>query len=143
MLAIDAQSNGGPTEDPVVKHVRDLEAWYSAEFERRLSELTEILNAQLQSQIQELRAHYEHLSKAGAEAVPPDAILEEIKRNEGVVQKCASDLDRMVGDDTVSLGVLLQLRNQQLELKAYLRGLRFCAEGVLTPRSSSTESDLS
>jgi hypothetical protein len=35
------------------------------------------------------------------------------------------ELESMVADDTVNLGLLLQKRNQQLELKAYLRGLKF------------------
>src|SRR5215207_5111864 len=96
--------NGAPIEDRVVKHVRDLEAWYSAEFERRLAELTEILNAQVQTQIQELRAHYEVEKRASAErpqpllssALTPEKILQEINRNETMAQKCSSELERMV-----------------------------------------------
>jgi hypothetical protein len=147
MLANKTSPNGPPVEDRVVKHVRDLEAWYQAEFERRLAELTELLNAQLRDQILELRTHYENLNKSPSQspvdtpqaatgAFTPEKILKEIKRNEAVANNCASELERMVGDDSVSLGLLLQMRNQQLELKAYLRGLKFCADSAPAPAPS-------
>ena len=141
-----AQTDGGPIEDRVLKNVRALEAWYAAELERRLAALTEILNAQLQAQVQVLREEYERHVKALQErareqqaqkpvhanaSVPGlDALLEEIRKVEGVAQKCASELERMVADDTVNLGLLLQMRNQQLEVRAYLRGLKFSVEGA-------------
>ena len=158
MPANEAQSKGAPIEERVVKQVQALEAWYAAEFEKRLSALTEMLKMQLQIQIEELQQHYERrekaildkaaldkavLEKANLEkaqaTVPtvvavhnaahdPEKLLEEIKRTEAVAQKCAAELERMVGDDSVNLGLLHQMRNHQLELRAYLRGLKYGSE---------------
>ena len=163
MPANEAQSKGAPIEERVVKQVQALEAWYAAEFEKRLSALTEMLKMQLQIQIEELQQHYErrekaildkaaldkavlekaNLEKANLEkaqaTVPtvvavhsaahdPEKLLEEIKRTEAVAQKCAAELERMVGDDSVNLGLLLQMRNHQLEVRAYLRGLKYGSE---------------
>ena len=158
MPANEAQSKGAPIEERVVKQVQALEAWYAAEFEKRLSALTEMLKMQPQIQIEELQQHYERrekaildkaaldkavLEKANLEkaqaTVPtvvavhnaahdPEKLLEEIKRTEAVAQKCAAELERMVGDDSVNLGLLLQMRNHQLEVRAYLRGLKYGSE---------------
>ena len=158
MPANEAQSKGAPIEERVVKQVQALEAWYAAEFEKRLSALTEMLKMQLQIQIEELQQHYERrekaildkaaldkavLEKANLEkaqaTVPtvvavhnaahdPEKLLEEIKRTEAVAQKSAAELERMVGDDSVNLGLLLQMRNHQLEVRAYLRGLKYGSE---------------
>jgi len=147
MLANAAQSDGVPIEERVASQVRALETWYAAEFERRLAALTEILKTQLQIQIEELQQHYERrertiqekaqASTAGYKTAPsaalngahePEKLLEEIHRAETTVHKCASELERMVADDSVNLGVLLQMRNQQLEVRAYLRGLKFGSE---------------
>jgi hypothetical protein len=158
MPANEAQSKGAPIEERVVKQVQALEAWYAAEFEKRLSALTEMLKMQLQIQIEELQQHYDRrekaildktalekaaLEKASLEkaqaTVPtvvavhsaahgPEKLLEEIKRTEAVAQKCAAELERMVGDDSVNLGLLLQMRNHQLEVRAYLRGLKYGSE---------------
>lgn len=144
-LAQEAQSNSVPVEERLAKQIRALEAWYAAEFERRLNELSEILKVQLQVQTEELQQHYERREKAIQEkavqekavqekahvsttAHNPTKLLEEIKHTEAVAQKCASELERMVADDTVNLGLLLQMRNQQNEVRAYLRGLKFGSE---------------
>jgi len=132
--------------DRVVGEVRTLENWYSAEFERRLAELTEVLNAQLDSRVEEVRRQfqeqYEALEQQARQVVstpspavpapsnsvfqgPPKELLEELQCNEASGQKIVSELERMVADDTVPLGKLLQLRNKELELKAYIRGLKF------------------
>jgi hypothetical protein len=129
---------GTPVAERVANNVQALEAWYAAEFERRLSELSEILRTELETQIKELREEYERLSQTQQDqpvAPPPtldgnptEKLLEEIKRTEAVAQKCAAELERMVGDDSVNLGLLLQMRNNQIEVKAYLRGLKFFVE---------------
>jgi len=125
-----------PIEERLTMQVRALEAWYAAEFERRLTELTEMLKLQLQIQIEELQQHYKRREKTIQENLQTSTaahsaknLLEEIKRTEAIAQKCASELERMVGDDSVNLGLLLQMRNQQLEVRAYLRGLKFASEG--------------
>jgi hypothetical protein len=153
-LAQEAQANAVPIEERLAKQVRALEAWYAAEFERRLTELSEMLKMQLQVQIEELQQHYERREKAAQEKAAeekviqekaiqekaqvsigthsPAKLLEEIKQTEAVAQKCALELERMVADDTVNLGLLLQMRNQQNEVRAYLRGLKFGSEGEQT-----------
>jgi hypothetical protein len=125
-----------PIEERMAKQVRTLEAWYAAEFERRLTELSEMLKMQLQVQIEELKQHYERREKTIQEkaqvstgAYRPENLAEEIKRTEVVALMCAGELERMVADDTVNLGLLLQMRNQQLEVRSYLRGLKFGSEG--------------
>ena len=162
MRANEAQSKGAPIEERVVKQVQALEAWYAVEFEKRLNALTEMLKMQLQIQIEELQQHYERrekaildkaaLDKANLEkaqaAVPtvaavhsaahePEKLLEEIKRTEAVAQKCAAELERMVGDDSVNLGLLLQMRNHQLEVRAYLRGLKYGSEDSQAPSTTA------
>jgi hypothetical protein len=130
----------------VVGEVRTLEDWYSAEFERRLAALTEVLNSQLEARVEEVRKQfqeqYEALEQEASRAAstpspaapapspatpqgPSTELLDELSRNEASGQRIASELERMVADDTVPLGKLLQLRNQELELKAYIRGLKF------------------
>ena len=139
-LANKAQSDAAPIEEQLAKQVGTLEAWYAAEFERRLTELSAMLKMQLQIQNEELHQHYERREKVLQEKAQDKAqestrghsrenLLEEVKRMEAVAQKCASELERMVADDTVNLGLLLQMRNQQLEVRAYLRGLKFASEG--------------
>lgn len=162
MRANEAQSKGAPIEERVVKQVQALEAWYAVEFEKRLNALTEMLKMQLQIQIEELQQHYERrekaildkaaLDKANLEkaqaAVPtvaavhsaahePEKLLEEIKRTEAVARKCAAELERMVGDDSVNLGLLLQMRNHQLEVRAYLRGLKYGSEDSQAPSTTA------
>jgi hypothetical protein len=143
MLTNGTQSNGVPVEERVVNQVRTLQAWYAAELERRLAALTEVFKTHLQIQVEELQQHYErraHMlqaslqtlqanAQASAGAHNPEKLVEEIQRTEVVLQKCASELERMVADDTVNLGQMLQKRNQQLEVRAYLRGLKYAVEG--------------
>ena len=132
--------DGTPIADRVLKNVQELQAVYAAEFERRLAALAEILNTQLQTQIQEVKNAPRSATPVvvqlpaapAADGAMPEKLLEEIKQTEEVAQKCAVELERMVADDGVNLGLLLQMRNQQLEVRAYLRGLRFCIDGAST-----------
>ena len=139
MLANEIPVNGAPVAERITSNVRALETWYAAELEKRLAAITEILNTQLQTQVQEVRTQYENLSAlqqqkpqeaqpamtlpAGADS---DRLSREVKKVEETALKCALELERMVADDSVNLGLLLQMRNQQLEVRAYLRGLKFC-----------------
>ena len=132
--------------DRLAKHVRTLETWYSTEFERRLNEMAKVLRAELQVQLEEVRAQYESGSRAlqeklkvgqpagQASQASMEHVLKEIARVEADASRCTADLERMVADDSVAIGRLLQIRNQELELKAYLRGLNFQA-GVEPPKS--------
>ena len=124
--------NGSAPADRVLKNVQELQSWYAAEFERRLAAVSEILHSQLQSQVQAAAGAAERplLPAPITDAFSREKLLEEIKRTEDVANKCAAELERMVADDGVNLGLLLQMRNQQLEVKAYLRGLRYSIDGA-------------
>jgi hypothetical protein len=130
-------------EERVVSEVRTLEAFYSTEFERRLTELAAVLNTQLEARVEAVRVHYqeqyqslqqqaaqpaqfsEAVPSASEPSTPSKQILEELERVEASARECAATLERMVADDGVPMGKLLQLRNQEVELKAYIRGLKF------------------
>ena len=126
------QSNGSAPADRVLKNVQELQSWYAAEFERRFTAVSEILHNQLQSQIKAGAGGSARPSPTApiTDAASREKLLEEIKRTEEVLNKCAAELERMVADDAVNLGLLLQMRNQQLEVKAYLRGLRYSVDGA-------------
>lgn len=126
--------------DRLTKQVRTLESWYSTEFERRMKEMAEVLRKELQIQLEEVRAQYKNGSQALQDKVKVEQpqkqpsgqtsmehVLKEIARAEAAAVQCTSDLERMVADDSVAIGRLLQIRTQELELKAYLRGLNFQA----------------
>lgn len=148
-VANEIPVDGVPLEERVTRNVRALETWYASELEKRLAALTEILNTQLQAQVQEVRAHYESLTatlqqeraqeeeriKAVPAGTDPGRLFREIKKVEEVALKCSLELERMVADDSVNLGLLLQMRNQQLEVRAYLRGLKFCTESSSAQQS--------
>ena len=138
--------------------VRSLEQWYAADFERRVTGLTEVLRNQI---TEELRAHYsaelsaqvdrvqkqyeermaiqarqwdvqrETLEKEVAELrrkVPTNDVMTEIAATEAImsvsVDRSNRELER-VTPDAASLGRVVQSRIEELETKAYLRGLKF------------------
>jgi len=77
---------------------------------------------QWESQRQGLEKEVQELRRTGK------AVLEEISTTEVLLSKSAqkgnSELERQT-TDAASLGKLVQMRIDELELKAYLRGLRF------------------
>ena len=126
--------DGLEVADRLAKHVRTLENWYSTEFERRMNEMAKVLRTELQIQLEEVRTRYEDYSRSLQDKlkieqpggqVSMELVLKEIARVEADASKITADLERMVADDSVAIGRLLQIRNQELELKAYLRGLNF------------------
>ena len=129
----DTHVKRGGTDNRLINHLRSLEDWYAAEFERHLKDLAEILNVELQSEVEEVRTQYEErykgLQQKSAQLLRKSNSLrevsEEITRCEERVAQCASELERLVPDDSISLGKLLKIRAQQLEMKAYIRGLKF------------------
>src|SRR5262245_25804606 len=136
----DIQVDGNDVKDRVMNRVRSLEDWYSAELGRRLADLAEILNAELQSQIEEVQAEYEKrcqdLQKNSVQLPRGHSqkLLDEITRSERDAATCAVRLETLVPDDSVALGELLKIRAQELELKAYVRGLKFLG-GLLQTHS--------
>lgn len=136
LIATDTRANEAPIEGRVVSQIRSLEQWYAAEFERRLTELSGILQAQLDSKVEEVRAHYEKQGTGKPSSTEThERVVEEIRKSEADNEKLVSELERMVADDSVALGKLLQKRSQELELKAYIRGLRFKAGASNNPTS--------
>ena len=138
--------------------IRSLEQWYAADFERRVTGLTEVLKNQI---TEELRAHYslelnaqvekvqkqyeERLSMQTGQwdmqreslmreieelrkKVPNHDVMTEIAATEAImtvsVDRSNREFERMA-PDAASLGRILQARIEELETKAYLRGLRF------------------
>jgi hypothetical protein len=150
MIEKEMQSEKLAVEERLVSEVRTLEDWYSTEFERRLTELAGVLNSQLEARVEEVRSHYRDQYQAlqqeasqarqalaspesSPAAAPSRELLEELARVEASAQKCAVDLERMVADEGIPMGQLLQLRNQEVELKAYMRGLKFNVAAITNP----------
>jgi hypothetical protein len=145
MIEKETKSEALQVEHRLKNEVRTLEHWYSTEFERRLTELAGVLNTQLEARVEQVRAHYQEqyrnlqeearqapvpaplTTSSPTPAGPSTELIEELARVEASAQKCAADLERMVADDNIPMGQLLQLRNQEVELKAYIRGLKFNA----------------
>jgi hypothetical protein len=136
----DIRVDGNDVKNRVVNRVRALEDWYSEELGRRLADLAEILNAELQAQIEEVQAEYEKrcqdLQKNSVQLPRGHSqkLLDEITRSERDAATCAVRLETLVPDDSIALGELLKIRAQELELKAYVRGLKFLA-GLLQTHS--------
>lgn len=138
--------------------IRSLEQWYAADFERRVTGLTEVLKSQI---TEELRTHYsselnaqvdrlqkqyeerlasqtrqwemqrENMERELAELrrrVPSNDVMTEIAATEAImnvsIDRSNRELER-VAPDAASLGRILQSRVEELETKAYLRGLKF------------------
>ena len=93
------------------------------------------MHAELQSQVEEIRGQYEERqqkSQQEAAEVPPvqtlSQVVEEISRCEESVAQHTAELERLlVKDYPAALGKLMKIRTQELELKPYLRGLKFLA----------------
>jgi len=136
----DIRVDANDVKDRVVNRVRSLEDWYSAELGRRLADLAQILNAELKSQVEEVQAEYEKrcqdLQKNSMQLPQGHSqkLLDEITRSERDAATCAARLETLVPDDSIALGELLKIRAQELELKAYVRGLKFLA-GLLQTHS--------
>ena len=130
---VNLQVDKSELDDRLAKNLSRLEDWYTAEFDRRLLDLAQILHEELQSQVEEIRVQYEDRyqqltqksEQQSQDRTPPVELSDEISRCEMNVAKCTAELERLVADDSVALGRLLQIRSEELELKAYLRGLKF------------------
>src|SRR5215471_10882268 len=136
----DIRIDGTDIKERVVNRVRSLEEWYSAELGRRLTDLAEILNAELEARVEAVQAEYEKRSQdfqKNSIQLPrghSQKLLDEITRSERDAATCAVRLETLVPDDSIALGELLKIRAQELELKAYVRGLKFLG-GLLQTHS--------
>jgi len=157
----DTFSKPTPFLDRLTVGVRALEEWYSADFERRVSEITGVLKTQIGDELRaqfttELNAASERTRKQFEERaymqferweserqamkkeveelqsrLPGKALFDEIASTESCIGKSQAE-SRMEADRDITsadaLGQLLQKRAQQLELQAYLRGLKFAVD---------------
>jgi hypothetical protein len=124
-----------PQLDRLIEGLRSLEQELRAHFtselnsriERIRSEYEERLNAQA-SQWEAQRALLVREIDEFERKVPSKAVQEEISATEAVMaastSKTSLELERLI-PDTASLGKLLQIRVEEIEMKAYLRGLKF------------------
>ncbi|HEX5000491.1 MAG TPA: hypothetical protein VFY29_19870 [Terriglobia bacterium] len=120
-----------------MRRLQSLEAWYQAESERHLDDLSKILQAEVQAEIAEIRKQYEQRVPGSIVPAPvsgqnphaPQGLVDEITRSEADVARYTEELERLVADDSVELSRILQVRSKELEMKAYIRGLRFYTQG--------------
>ena len=148
-------SGPSPKVDRLVDGVRSLEQWYAVDFERRVAGLTEMLRSQiaqelraqfqseLNAQVERLRREYDERLSGRERAweqereclqseidelrrkVPSQDVMNEISAAEAVVEgSLDTELERLI-PNAVALARLLQERVEDLEAKAYLRGLKF------------------
>jgi predicted RNase H-like nuclease (RuvC/YqgF family) len=149
-----------PALDQLTAGIRRLEQWYAADFERRVVGLTELLQGQitaelrsqysseLASQVDIVRRQYEeriyaqssqsqHLEKENEDLRQQlKRVSQEIDATEATLSKSSSNLEMEgVVTDAASLGKLLQTRVEELEMRSYLRGLKFAfSRNVFTTR---------
>jgi len=148
---------GAPKLDPLIDGARDLEEWYSATFQRRVSELAILLSTEIRGELRsefdsELKTHTEKLRsgwettteslkkeiehlKNRSHSVSLNEGLAEIARVEKHLGEIEKELERSFTMDSVPLSQLLKLRTTQTDLKSYLRGLKYFV-GRATSESS-------
>jgi hypothetical protein len=139
--------------------VKSLEAWYSSDFERRITALTELLQVQIGQQIREqfvtdfeartesLRSEYEGRMDSQLEKwesdrkalhqeidnlrqqVPAVDLRQEIQSIEDSLRKKEAALKQMMCDDSLPLGSIMEGKVERAELLGYLKALNFLAAG--------------
>jgi DNA repair exonuclease SbcCD ATPase subunit len=151
-------SGSSPKLNRLIDSVRSLEQWYTADFERRMASLTELLkshiteelrsqfSSELDSRVEQIREQYEErlyeqasrwqsqretLDKEIEELrrkVPSNDVQQEIAIAEEAVNRLTHqggpELERQI-PDAASLTKVVQSKVEELEMKAYLRGLKF------------------
>jgi hypothetical protein len=134
--------------------VKALEAWYSSDFQSRVTEIVRVLQAQiaeelrqqfkleLEARVNSLRNDYEEQIYQQAAVWESDRaalrqeieslrkriparLVEEIAAAEANLHKKDVELTKKLSEDSFALGAILQLKTERLELDAYLRGLTF------------------
>lgn len=151
-------SGSSPKLSRLIDSIRSLEQWYTADFERRMASLTELLksqiteelrsqySAELDSRVEQIREQYEErlyeqasqwqLQRGSFEKeieelrqkVPNNDVLHEIATVEEAVNKLTNQSGPSPEwqiPDAASLSKVMQSKVEELETKAYLRGLKF------------------
>ena len=122
-----------------------IKAWYASDFEKRLTEITEVIKTEiaeqlrgqfsreLENRVASLRGEYEKRLQAANRNQPSNSSPElsyEIAAVQADLDKKEADLANSLTDDSFSLGVILRMRNEKMELSSYLKGLNFCAKAI-------------
>ena len=128
-----------------------LDSWYTADFERRLGEIMQLLQTQivertraeftleLQSRVNSVQSQYEESKRqwdSDRRAMQDEiqnlrtqnansGVLEEIARTKETLQKNKLELDKLMAEDPFPFARILRLKVECQNLEAYLTGLTF------------------
>ena len=91
---------------------QELKRNYSSEFERRASDIVELMRIETAGKVQ---------ARILAE------LEEEIAVTTADLQKKEGEITAAVAKEVFNLGLVLKLKTERLELASYLKGLQFCA----------------
>jgi hypothetical protein len=146
----------------LVQGLQTMEDWYAARFKERIVEVTEFLRGQITQELREqfdaeLQVSVELIRTQFEERLYQDstqwnserqllndeilklrvqrngkAVLEEIVLTEKNIEQGAEELHRQINDPSVALSELIRIKARQVELKAYLNGLRFGIDAAET-----------
>jgi GAF domain-containing protein len=143
---------------------RTLEAWYATEFERRIVEITNLLQTEivegmreqftleLQSRLESAQSRYEESMNqwesnrmAMREEIENlrtkkavSGVLEEITSVKESLREKEQELKKMMSDEAFAYSRILQVKAEFQTLDAYLKGLNFhVAEGSVSPAGFS------
>jgi hypothetical protein len=100
--------------------IQAIHAWYTAEFERRVADVTEKLRAEVVPWKQD-----------------GDALLLEIAAVQTALEQKDEELTIKLADDAFPFSTILRLRTEKLELTSYLKGLKFRAAGIRVDHSDA------
>lgn len=112
--------------------IRAISAWYASDFDRRVTELAEILRTEITEQLRSQFAGELERRVAGLQSQPQKdfakELFEEIACVRKELQKKETELSRRMSEDVFPFADVLKLRSEASELSAYLRGLSFRAK---------------
>jgi hypothetical protein len=144
-----------PGLNRLVQGLQTMEDLYAARFKERIAEVTELLREQiteelreqfdteLQASVEVIRTQFEERQYQASSQWDSErqllneeilrlrvqrngkAVLEEIAHTEKDIERGAEELHRQINDPSVALSELMRIKARQVELKAYLGGLRF------------------
>jgi hypothetical protein len=124
-------SGGGTPESKLDRLIEQLRAQFASELDSRVDGIRKEYEDRLSTQASQWESQRALLLKEIQELrrkAPGADVQAEISATEAVVgasrNRTTREMERLV-PDAASLGKLLQVRVEELEMKAYLRGLRF------------------
>lgn len=115
------------------EEIHAISAWYASDFDRRVTELAEILRTEITEQLRSQFADELERRVAGLQSEPQKdfakELFQEIEFVRKDLQKKETELLRRMSEDVFPFADVLKLRSEASELSAYLRGLSFRAKG--------------